>query len=221
VLASAVYLRLVPRRSPIDPAGYYHVSTRGNFGMPLFTTPAEHELYLSLFERVAREFQWNTLAWSLIWNHHHFVIKLTDGGLSEGMRRVNHGFARRINAVYRRTGKGHLVRHCFYAGEIETDEQLANVCRYVDLNAVAAGQCRLPEHWPWCGYAATIGLVPPRRFHDVRAALTHFGSRPGRARDAYRRFVERGLESPPTPPSPGRVTKASRQMRPSVVRSQP
>lgn len=37
------------RRLPIDPEGIYHVDTRGSFGMPLFTTTGEHELYLELY----------------------------------------------------------------------------------------------------------------------------------------------------------------------------
>jgi putative transposase len=162
--------------------------------------PEEHELYLELYERHALKRGWVTLAWSLIWNHHHFVIQLTNDGLSDGMRAINHSFSRRINAIHGRTGKGHAVRHGFYAGEIETDEQLAATCRYVELNAVAAGQCERPEDWSWCGYAATLGLVKPRRFHNTLDLLDRFGSDPDRARAAYRRFVAGD-------PSQGRVTE--------------
>jgi putative transposase len=194
----------MPRRAPIDPQGCYHVSTRGNFGMPLFTTPGEHELYLELYAIQAAKFRWVTLAWTLIWNHHHFVIQLTQGGLTEGMRALNHGFARRMNAGYGRTGTGHLVHHGFFANEIETENYFAEVCRYVDLNSVRAGQCRRPQDWPWCGYAAALGLTRARPFHDVRSFLAHFGTRPGRARTTYQRFVEDALSGAvPPPPFPG------------------
>lgn len=179
----------MPRRAPIDPQGYYHVSTRGNFGQPLFNTPGEHELYLRLYAKYARELGWSTLCWCLLWNHHHFLIELSEGGLSEGMRAINHGFARRVNAIYGRTGEGHLVRHCFFAGAIESDAHFKNVCRYIDLNPVMARQCRRPQDWPWCGFAGALGLVRPRPFHDVRALLSQFGSRPDRARAAYARHV--------------------------------
>ena len=201
----------MPRRAPIDPEGYYHVSTRGNFGMPLFDTPAAHELYLELYSRYAREFEWTTLAWCLLWNHHHFLVKLSDGGLSEGMRAINHGFSRRMNAVHGRTGTGHLVRHCFHAGPIESDAHFENVCRYIEQNAVEAKQCRRPQDWPWCGYAAALGLVRPRPFHDVRALLSHFGSRPGRARARYQRLVERD-------PFPGKCERTVTAARPQDLR---
>ena len=179
----------MPRRPPFNPTGYYHVGTRGNFGEPLFRTPGEHELYLELYERYARKFNWMTLAWTLIWNHHHFVIKLSDDGLSEGMRAINHGFSRRMNAAYGRTGKGHLVRHSFFANEIESHEYLLGALRYVELNAVEAGLCVSPEEWRWCGYAATVGLAKPRPFHDVDATLRLLDRRRGLAREKYQRLV--------------------------------
>jgi len=186
----------VPRRSPIDPEGYSHVSTRGNFGEPLFQTNDEHRLYLELYAKNALRYGWLTLAWSLMWNHHHFLIKLTNGGLSEGMRGVNHSFSRRMNAVYGRTGAGHLVRHCFYAGEIQDDNHLAATSRYIDLNAVAAKLCKRPEDWPWSGYRATVGLAHAEPFHTVSELHAHLGSTPASARSAYRRFVLEGIVLP-------------------------
>jgi len=179
----------MPRRGPINPTGYYHVSTRGNFGQPLFQSPGEHELYLDLFARYAEKFAWKTLAWTLLWNHHHFLIKLSDDGLSEGMRRINHGFSRRINAAYDRTGKGHLVRHSFFAAEIDTDQYLLAALRYIELNAVEAGLCERPEDWPWSGYAATMGMAKPRPFHTTAATLRLFGRRPEESRHSYARLV--------------------------------
>jgi len=184
----------MPRRAPFDPTGTYHVGTRGNFGIPLFTTPGEHELYLELYERYATKFGWRTFAWALIWNHVHFLIQLTDGGLTEGMRAINHGFARRINAAYGRTGKGHVVRHSFFASHVTTDAYFAGVCGYIDLNAVEAGLAAAPEDWRWSGCAATLGLAPRRRFHDVRGQLRPSHTDRVGARDKYRALL---LESVP------------------------
>jgi REP element-mobilizing transposase RayT len=183
--------------------------------MPLFTTPAEHELYLALYERHALQRAWVTLAWCLIWNHYHFVVQLSGDGLSDGMRAINHGFSRRINAIHGRTGTGHAVRHSFYAGEITSDEQLAVTCRYIDLNAVAAKLCERPEDWLWSGYAATLGLTQPRRFHNHRDLLDRFASDPDGARIAYRAFVTRGT------PFPGKGHESATSLVSDVVRSQP
>lgn len=184
----------MPCRAPIDPEGYYHVSSRGNFGQALFETPEQHELYLALYGRTATKLGWITLTWALLWNHHHFLIKLTNGGLSEGMRVINHGFARRLNAVAGRTGAGHLVRHGFHAGALETESHLLATCRYIDLNPARALGVH-PEDWPWSGYRATLGLDHPRPFHLAPKLLELFGPSPNIARRAYRRFVENGLDS--------------------------
>ena len=179
----------MPRRAPINPTACYHVSTRGNYGAPLFRTRDECRLYLHLYARAAAKFAWRTLSWCLIWNHNHFLIELSDGGLTEGMRAINHGFSRRMNAAHDQTGRGHLVRHGFFADEITSDAHLASVSRYIDLNPVAAARCERPEDWDWSGYAATLGLDHPQPFHDPLRLLRHFGSTPERARIAYRRFV--------------------------------
>jgi REP element-mobilizing transposase RayT len=185
----------MPRRPPIEPEGYYHVSSRGNFGRVLFETADQHELYLALYARTAAKLGWVTLAWTLIWNHHHFLIKLTNGSLSEGMRVINHSFARRLNAIAGRTGAGHLVRHSFHAGLLETEAHLLATCRYIELNSLRALGVQ-PETWPWSGYRATLGLEHPRPFHDASKLLELFGPSPNVARRAYRRFVEDGVDPP-------------------------
>ena len=157
--------------------------------MPLFTSAPEHELYLELYEKYSSKFGWRTYAWALIWNHVHFLIHLSDGGLSEGMRAINHGFARRINVAYGRTGKGHLVRHGFFANQVTSDPYLMGLSRYIDRNPVEAGLVETPEDWRWSGCAATLGLHHPRRFHDVAGLLEHFGTNPVCARDAYRALL--------------------------------
>jgi REP element-mobilizing transposase RayT len=193
----------VPHRAPIDPQGYYHVSSRGNFGRPLFETPQDHELYLALYARTAAKFNWITLAWTLLWNHHHFLIKLTDGGLSEGMRVINNCFSRRLNAMTGLTGTGHLVRHGFYAGPLENESHLLATCRYIDLNVVAARRSESLEGWRWSGYRAAVGLEHPRPFHHVSHLLELFGPTPNVARRSYRRFVADGLVSARRVLSPG------------------
>lgn len=183
------------RDPPIDPEGYYHVSSRGSYGRALFQDRDEHELFLRLYERTAAEFGWRTLAWTLLSNHHHFLIELTDGGLSKGMRILHSCFSRRMHAKYDQTGKGHLVRHGFYAGALSSAESVLAVARYIDLNPPRAGLCKRPEDWTWSSYPATLGLVHPRAFHQPTELLRLIGKTPRAGRSAYRRFVLAGLAS--------------------------
>jgi REP element-mobilizing transposase RayT len=191
----------MPRRPTINPQGYYHIGSRGNYGRALFRTPAEHELFLALYARAAQKYEWKTLTWTLIFNHYHFIIKLTGGGLSDGMRETNGQFSRRINAAYGLTGTGHLVRHAFFARELETDADILIAARYVDLNESRALGI-LPEMGRWGGYRAVVGLDRPRKFHQPIELLGLIGQHPEAARRAYRRFIYEGMVQNGQDPSP-------------------
>ncbi len=180
----------MPRRLPINPGGYYHVSSRGCYGRTLFDTPSQHEVFLRMYARTARKYGWATPSWALMKNHHHFVISLSDGGLSEGMRELHGGYARWIHAMYGQTRQGHLFRHAFFARELTTEADVLIACCYVDLNASAAQRVRQPEETEWCGYRATIGLDHPRPFHTPSVLLELIGPRPAAAQVAYRELVD-------------------------------
>jgi len=183
----------MPRRAPINPEGYYHVGSRGTYGQPLFRNHDQYELFLELYERSARKYGWTTLTWALKRNHHHFVVKLTTGGLSEGMRELHGTFSRRIHAIYGQTGKGHLVRHAFFAREPYDLGDLQGACRYVDLNGYIPHGGDGSGEWRWCGYPATMGLEPPRGFHSPTELLSLFAPHPDEARAAYRQFIDDGI----------------------------
>ena len=65
-------------------------------------------------------------------NHFHLVLQPPHLGLSEGMQILNAGYAVRTNRRYKRTG--HLVQNRFYSHEVESEEHLLELCRYVVLN---------------------------------------------------------------------------------------
>lgn len=183
----------MPRWPPIDPTGCYHVGTRGNYGKPMFRTAAEHELFLRLYARVAKKYGWLTLAWALVWNHHHFIIQLTGDGLSDGFQQLHSGYSRRIHTIDGLTGQGHLIRHGFFRRQLETDEEVIDACRYVDLNIPRAMGCA-PEQSDWSSYRALVGLEHPRSFHRPSELLARLSSSPAIARQTWAAFVRAGLD---------------------------
>jgi REP-associated tyrosine transposase len=208
----------MPRRPPIDPSGIYHVSSRGSYGRPLFSTLDEHELFLAIYSKTAAKYAWRTLSWTLMRNHHHFVIQLTDGGLSEGMRRLHGTFSRRIHAIHGLTGQGHLVRHGFFGRRLASNGEVLVACRYVDLNAWQATQ-RMPDEEVWSGYRATVGLEHPRTFHHPGDLLALLSRHPERARAGYREYVEDGLVPQGPDPSPNDGVKGATPTRERVIQS--
>ena len=158
-----------------------------------------------MYTRVARKYCWETPAWALVKNHHHFVVRLTEGGLSEGMRELHGGYSRWIHEIYDQTRKGHLFRHAFFARAIEDEADLLATCTYVDLNPSINRESAEPLASDWCGYAATIGLAHPRRFHDPSLILELFGDHPAVAQRRYQRHVEEEHARRRPDPSPNDV----------------
>jgi putative transposase len=192
----------MPRRAPIDPTGWYHVSSRGCYGRTLFDGTHEHECFLAMYARVVRKYGWRTPAWALMKNHHHFVVQLTNGGLSEGFRELHGGYSRWIHDRYGLTRQGHLFRHAFFARQLRSDADAVVACAYVDLNATRAGVSAAPEAAEWCGYRATVGLIHPRPFHTPADVLELVAGDPAAARSAYRALVEERLVALGQVPSP-------------------
>jgi REP element-mobilizing transposase RayT len=191
----------MPRRPPINPEGYYHVSSRGCYGRTLFATDLQHERFLTMYGRVSEKYKWDTLAWALVKNHHHFVVHLKEGGLSEGMRELHGGYSRWIHLLHGQTHQGHLFRHAFFARELKTEGAVLVACSYVDLNLTANGHNRQMQS-RWCGYQAMIGLEHPRPFHTPSVLLELIDRRPATAQITYREFVQSGLALRSQDPSP-------------------
>lgn len=192
----------MPRRTPINPQGYYHVSSRGCYGRTLFANDIQHERFLTMYGRISHKYDWDTLAWALVKNHHHFVVRLNQGGLSEGMRELNGGYSRWVHLLYGQTHQGHLFRHAFFARELKTEGAVLVACSYVDLNLTKAGANVTPRGGQWCGYRATIGLEHPRPFHTPSVLLEILDRRPATAQFTYREFVQTGLARRSQGPSP-------------------
>jgi REP-associated tyrosine transposase len=197
----------------VDPTGTYHINSTGNFGEELYLSPVDRSAFLDLYARVVRKRSWVTYAYCLMTTHFHCVVRLVDGGLSEGMREINGCFSRRMNAITGRTGKGHLFRNRFHAVRIAGDAHLLESCRYVVNNPVMAGMCSQPAEWGWSSYGASAGLCSAPAFLAVDELLGLFGSNPEASRVAYCAFVSDGLARWSDQRNEAHVDKAARYRR--------
>lgn len=189
--AWAAYGHDVPRKPRVeDPGGIYHVTSRGNDKGTIFFDDVDFMTFLLMLERVSARHAWTVYAYCLMTNHYHVVVQIRDCGLSEGMKELNGGYARRTNA--RHGKRDHLFRNRFSLRTIGDDAHLRESCRYVVLNPVRARLCARPQEWRWSSYRACAGLdfAPPFLAHD--ALLRLFAYRRAGAVRAYRTFVSDG-----------------------------
>lgn len=171
----------------------YHVTSRGNARCAIYGDDEDRRAFFSALDRVVVRFHWICHAYCLMDNHYHLLIETPEGNLSHGMRQLNgvytQGFNRRHNRV------GHLFQGRFKAIVVDRDSYLLELCRYIVLNPVRAGEVARPEEYRWSSYRATAGLRPGPAFLHSAWVLEQFGRKQGEARRSYQRFVEEGVDA--------------------------
>jgi putative transposase len=175
--------------------GIYHVTARGNRLQPIYLDDDDQRLFLALVGKVARRHEWPCLAFCLMTNHYHLILRTPNADLSVGMHQLNGKYARWFNE--RHGLQGHVFEKRFGAVLVEGDGHLLEVFRYLFLNPVRAGLCSEPRAWQWSSYNAMLGGRGPLACLAVEEALGYFGRDVGRARRAFECFVADGLSDAP------------------------
>jgi len=71
-------------------------------------------------------------------NHYHLLIKTPRANLADGMKRLNGLYTQRFNKRHKRIG--HLFQGRYKAFVIEKESYFLEVCRYIVLNPLQAGE---------------------------------------------------------------------------------
>ena len=176
---------------PQIPGASHHVTARGVDGCTIYRDDRDRLAFLERLEDVVTRFRWRLLAYCLMTNHYHLVVRTPWPTLSRGVQRLNGMHAQRFNTRHRRTG--HLFGARFHSPRLETDAHLLLACRYVVRNPVRAGLCAAPAGWRWSSFRATAGHAPAPALLALDDLLPHFGPTAESARAAYRTFAEEPL----------------------------
>ena len=193
----------MPRRLRIEFEGaIYHVMARGNTRQDIVHDDDDCRRVLATLERAVGRFGWEVLAFVVLSNHRHLVLKTPRPNLAKGMQAFLSGYAQW--SARRRRWSGHLFQGRYRAEMIEDESYYGTVSRYVHLNPVRAGLVARPEQWEWSSYPGY--QRPKRRVSWVAYDALLTAWRDDRGGDdpasTYRGFVDAGLEQPP--PSPFR-----------------
>jgi putative transposase len=167
-------------------AGYHHVITRGNNKRVIYSSDEDRWFFCQTVDRVAKKHGWTILAYCLMKNHYHLVIRIGERGLAAGMCELNTAYAYAFNARHGRIN--HLFGRRYWNRRIKTQASLLNTVRYVVQNPKRAGGKRPLEAYVWTSYAATIGLAYARMKLARDELLPFFGRTPDRAVEAFRVF---------------------------------
>ncbi|MDR5684491.1 MAG: transposase [Armatimonadota bacterium] len=145
------------------PDGIYHVTARGNRQQRIFRMPDEFAFYLSLLSQARERFGLRVIAYALLPNHLHLLVRRSNDSLARAMYHVQRTFAVWRNRRYGQTG--HLFQDRYFARLCEDEGYLWAVVRYVHQNPVEAGLAASVQDYPWTSYHAYAtqdwGVVDP------------------------------------------------------------
>lgn len=193
----------MPRRLRIEFDGaIYHIMARGNARQDIVHDDDDRGRLLADLERAVTRSGWELLAFAVLTNHLHLLLKTPRPNLARGMQAFLSAYA---HWCLRRRGRpGHLFQGRYRAEMIEDESYYWTVSRYIHLNPVRAGLVAHPALWPWSSYPGYAEKKQRRPWVAHEALLAAWRGESGGANPAraYRRFVEAGLADPP--PSPFR-----------------
>jgi REP element-mobilizing transposase RayT len=175
----------MPRRPVIfEENSFYHLYNRGVNRQPIFFQAGDYYDFLRRVKSCLNEAGVKIIAYCLMPNHYHLLVRVTGGSLSGSMHALAVGYSKAINKRYGRSG--HLFEGPFRAIFVDREEYLAHLSRYIHLNPVRAGLASKPELWEFSSYAEYVGerrgtLPRPEPVLSLFPTAT-----------AYRHFVEAG-----------------------------
>jgi REP element-mobilizing transposase RayT len=175
------------------------VIVRGVDRRDIFRDDVDRVAYCDQLSRVFPEDGASCLAWALMPNHVHLVVRTGPLPLARVMHRMGTRYGRYFNDRYGRVG--HLFQGRYKAIGVEHDEYLMTLVRYVHANPLRAGLVasadELDRH-RWTGHAALVGCVAAAPFHDTREALRLFDENEAVARASVRAMMRCADQAPGT-----------------------
>ena len=170
------------RIEPLVTDEYYHVFNRGVAKQPIFTSKhdysqalltsnyyqyADQSLKLSRFKKLSYEDKEKFLSESkglkpklvqivcfvFMPNHFHFLLKqLVDNGISKFIGQFCNSYTRYFNTVHNRVG--HVFQGTFKSINVESEEQLIHLTRYIHLNPYVSSIVKKNtlSEYPWSSY---------------------------------------------------------------------
>lgn len=153
----------------LSESGHYHVIMRGAGRRLLFEDDDDVWFFLDGVKRFTSETDISVIAWCLMDNHVHLLLKSPAGVPSLAMAKIEGSFAtihnRRVDHV------GPVFQGRFKSVPIETDGQLLACVRYIHDNPQKAGICAAAEY-PLSSYHEYVGVS---EVADTRLVLSMVG----------------------------------------------
>ena len=146
----------MPRIARIVGVQYpHHIVQRGNNREKVFLDPEDFKKYLFLLQKYSKEREARILAYCLMGNHVHLLIRpMAENTLFKMMQGVALCYTQYFN---RRNGRTGRIWECrYHSSVIDEDRYLWAVSRYIEKNPVRAKVVRRSEEYPYSSAKAHL-----------------------------------------------------------------
>ena len=184
----------MPRAARLDvPDLLQHVIVRGVKRCDIFCDDNDRSRFVATLSKLLVQTGTECLAWALMSNHFHLLLRPRHGFLAPVMRRLLTGYAVYFNLRHHRNG--HLFQNRYKSIVCEEDTYLLELIRYIHLNPVRAkvvSDLAALDSYQWSGHSVIMGNVEMAG-QIVDEFRDFFVKRKHEAREKYRQFVADGV----------------------------
>ncbi|MEL7635531.1 MULTISPECIES: transposase [Sporomusa] len=146
-------------------SGTYHIMLRGINKQRIFEEEEDYEKYLQVLELCQGKSEFKLMAYCLMGNHLHLLIKEDKESLEQIFKRIGVRYVYWYNNKYNRTG--HLFQDRFKSEPVDDDSYFLTVLRYIHQNPVKANLCEQAQQYKWSSYRDYL--------YDTGITYTEFG----------------------------------------------
>ena len=137
-----------PRK--ISSLNIYHVIYRGNNKQWIFEDSDDYGKFLTVLRKYQPICDFKLIAYCLMSNHIHLLIKTGEMPMSRIFQRIIPSFVYWYNKKYERVGN--LFQARFLSSPVNNSSQLLTVVRYIHQNPVKAAICNHPGQYQYSSY---------------------------------------------------------------------
>ncbi len=170
--------------------GIYHIMWRGAGGQDIFHDDEDRLKYLETVLKYKKRLDMTVYGWCLMSNHIHLLLREGNEDISITMKRMGVSYVSYYNWKYRM--RGHLFQDRFNSENVETDQYVRTVIRYIHQNPLKAGMVDQVDDYRWSSCRGYYGeSVYPSGLLDAEFILGMFSSKEGVKRKRFKEFNEK------------------------------
>jgi REP element-mobilizing transposase RayT len=142
---------LLPRDNRVVFEGaIYHIYQRGNNKEFIFGNGRHKAFILKQIKEYKKCFDFELLAYGIMDNHYHLLIKTNKSPINEIMFNINNVIGKYLNRELKRTG--HIFEDRYKSKLVENDAYLIWLIRYIHRNPVRAHICDNVDDYRWSSH---------------------------------------------------------------------